>query len=198
MADPELVHVHNDAVAVMSSYVDRVADADLGQSTPCAGWDLRQLLEHMVGQHLGFAAVVRAGAATADAYRPRPFSPATWRTSVADMVAAFAGADLDAKVVEVELDPVRPLPISVLLRAQILDTVVHTWDVAAALGEAFTPTGAGLDLVVTMTPSIPDDERRDRPHAAFAHARGGGNTPWELALSALGRDPAWSPAILPA
>src|SRR4051794_26901095 len=132
MAHTDLVQLHHEALAVASSFVERVDEADLDRSTPCAAWDLRRLLEHMVGQHLGFAAVVRDGSAPASAYLPVSFTPARWRTSMEEMSTAFAGADLDARVVEVELDPVRPLPIAILLQAQILDTVVHTWDVAAA------------------------------------------------------------------
>src|ERR1700710_1975190 len=99
MARTDLPQVHRDALAVASSYVERVGSADLERPTPCAAWDLRLLLGHMVGQHLGFATVARDGAAPSDAYRPVPFSPESWRTSVAEMSGAFAGADLDPRVV---------------------------------------------------------------------------------------------------
>jgi uncharacterized protein (TIGR03086 family) len=193
----DLVQLHRAVLADATAYVSHVSDDDLQRSTPCAGWDLRQLLDHMVGQHLGFARVVRTGTAPADAYRPVPFTPTAWRTSVDEMLAAFARADLEARVVEVELEPVRPLPVSFLLTAQILDTVVHTWDVAAALGEPFTPGPVETDFVLRVATSIPDDDRRDRPCAAFAHARDTQGTPWEQALGALGRDPGWAPPSSP-
>jgi hypothetical protein len=40
----------------------------------------------------------------------------------------------------VELAPI-PLPIGRLVAAQFLDTVVHTWDLASALGERYEPPG---------------------------------------------------------
>ena len=185
------IQLHRTAITVASTYVTRVTDADLARPTPCSGWDLRQLLEHMVGQHAGFAEVVRTGAADADAYRPLPFSRSSWQTSVDELVAAFASADLTHEVVEVELHPTRPLPILVLVQAQLLDTVVHTWDVAAAMGDSFTPDTDTADAVLRIAETIPDDERRERPGAAFAHAVDAGTTPWNRSLGLLGRDPEW-------
>jgi uncharacterized protein (TIGR03086 family) len=182
---------HRTAMDVASTYVERVRDADLRRPTPCAGWDLGQLLEHMVGQHAGFSAVVRDGAADAAAYRPQPFSATSWRRSVDDLLDAFAGADLAAEVVEVELHPTRPLPVAVLVQAQFLDTVVHTWDVAAALGERFDPGPDVAAAVEAIAAPIPDDERRDAAGAAFARAVPTGGGPWERALGLLGRDPGW-------
>jgi len=188
------VQLHRDAIAVASSCVDRITDADLGRPTPCAAWDLRHLLEHMVGPHVGFATVVRTGQADAIAYRPVPFTAASWRASVDDLVTAFAGADLTAKVVEVELHPTHPLPIAVLVQAQFLDTVVHTWDVAAALGARYEPAPDVVAAVLAIAEPIPDDERRDRPGAAFAHAVDAGPTTWSRTLALLGRHVEWATA----
>ena len=187
------VHMHRESLAVASGYIARVTDADLDRSTPCSEWNLRQLLEHMIGQHEGFTEVVRTGAAAASAYRPLPFSPTSWQTSVDDLVAAFGDADLDAKVVEVELHPTQPLPIAVLVQAQFLDTVVHTWDVAAALGESYTPPSDVVDAVLQIAEPIPDDERREKPGSAFARALRTDGTRWERTLAMLGRDAGWTP-----
>ena len=64
---------------------------------------------------------------------------------------------------------------------------MHTWDVAAALGESYTPEADVVDAVLRIAEPIPDDERRDRPGAAFAHAVVGGDTAWERTLGLLGR-----------
>ncbi len=87
----------------------------------------------------------------------------------------------------------RPLPIAVLVQAQLLDTVVHTWDVAAALGESYTPEPDVVDAVLRIAEPIPDDERREKPGAAFAHARETDGTPWERTLALLGRTRAGPP-----
>ena len=184
---------HRAALDVASTYVERVTDADLRRSTPCEAWDLGQLLDHMVGQHAGFATVVRTGVAGADAYGPQPFTPVSWRRSVDELLDAFAGADLATEVVEVELHPTRPLPVAVLVQAQFLDTVVHTWDVAAALGEHFDPGPEVAGAVEAIAAPIPDDVRRESPGAAFAHVVATGDTTWDRTLGLLGRDPGWRP-----
>jgi uncharacterized protein (TIGR03086 family) len=184
---------HRQALEQASTYVARISPDDLGRPTPCAGWVLQQLLDHMVGQHLGFAVVVRDGAAGPEAYHPQPFTPASWQASVDVLLAAFDAADLDARVVEVELDPVRPLPVSSLVVAQWLDTVVHTWDIAATLGESFRPDDDVATAMARIATTIPDDDRRDVPGAAFGHAVDGDDSPWGTTLAALGRDAGWTP-----
>lgn len=194
MTTTDHLAMHRHALGTASSFVERVGAADLMRPTPCAAWDLRLLLEHMLGQHLGFIEVLRAGAAPAEAYRPVPFTLEAWHASVDDLIAAFGAADLGATVVEVELHPTHPLPVAVLLAAQLLDTVVHTWDVAVALGATYAPPADVADAVLAIAAPIPDDAGRDRPGAAFAHAVPSGDGTWERALGLLGRDPRWTAA----
>ncbi len=183
--------LHRTALDAATAVVARITDADLDRPTPCGTWNLRQLLEHMVGQHFGFAAVVRDGKATQDAYRPAAFTQVSWRNSIDEMSAAFATADLAAQVVEIELHPTQPLPIAFLVAAQFLDTVVHTWDLAAALGETYEPDAVSADAVLRIAETIPDDAGRERPGSAFAHALASDSGPWERTLALLGRDIAW-------
>ncbi len=182
---------HRDALEVATSFVERVTAAHLARPTPCRDWDLRHLLDHMVGQHVGFARVVRDGEAPLSAYAPVPFSMTSWRPSVGRLVDAFAAADLETRVVEVELDSMSPLPIGFLVAAQHLDTVVHTWDVAMALGEPYVPPDDVADEMWRMAQAIPDDDRRERPGAAFAHGVWAEGSNWRRALAFLGRDGDW-------
>ncbi|QYG91221.1 TIGR03086 family protein [Iamia sp. SCSIO 61187] len=185
---------HRLAVELATPYIDMVTDADLTRPTPCAGWDLAVLLTHMVGQHRGFAASVTDGDAPLTAFVPAAFSPATWRASVDALVAAFAAAELDATVIQPEMVPEVPLPVGLLVGAQMLDTVVHTWDVARSLGLDFTPPDDLADAVATVLPLIPDDDGRLAPGAPFGPALTAGVGTWDHILAWLGRDPAWSPA----
>jgi uncharacterized protein (TIGR03086 family) len=168
--------------------VRRVGDRDLGLPTPCAGWDLADLLAHMIGQHLGFAAAVRDGSAPGEAYAPRPFTREAWERSVSALADAFARADLGGEVVLVEIAP-EPRPVTFAVGAQLLDTVIHTWDVARALGEPYVPSAELVGAVARGAAVVPDDERRRRPGAAFAPARADGGSEWERTLARLGRDP---------
>lgn len=182
--------LHRRAIAVANTYVDPIVVAERELPTPCADWNLGELLAHMVGQHFGFAEAVRTGNAPKSAYRPVPFSPRVWRQSTRALLDAFAGADLDGTVLEVELHPTQPLPMTMIIGAQLIDTVVHTWDVARSLGQDFEPDDELATAVFRIAQPIPDDERRDQPGAAFAHALPTSGTPWQQTLQLLGRDPA--------
>jgi uncharacterized protein (TIGR03086 family) len=186
----DLREQHRAALALAATVVANVAAPDLGRSTPCADWDLAELLAHMIGQHTGFARAVRDGVGTHAAHRPVPYTAAGWRDSVADLEAAFARADLDAMAVEEELSPT-PLPVRRILQAQLLDTVVHTWDINAALGRPFVPPPPLLGLVVAMAPAIP--AAAYGPGAAFAPPLPARGTPWQQTLALVGRSDPWSP-----
>src|SRR5918999_780638 len=130
-----ILDLHRRAVAGIRSVVDRVSPADLGLPTPCAGWDLRALLEHMAGQDRGFAAAVRAARAGDDvavsAFAPHPLGPspaATVTDGLDEVVAAFA-AGADDPVLLPEFD--RRLPLPIIVQMHLIDTLVHGWDVAA-------------------------------------------------------------------
>jgi uncharacterized protein (TIGR03086 family) len=181
---------HRAALDEATRFVRRVTDDDLTRATACVDWTLRELLAHMVGQHLGFAAAVRNGTAPRAAYAPIPFTLEEWDASVAGLLDAFAHADLAAPAVELELAPV-PLPIGRLVAAQFLDTVIHTWDVARSLDEPYLPSAEVAEVIAGIAEGIPDDDRRCASDAAFAPARPSGGTRWEQALARLGRDPHW-------
>jgi uncharacterized protein (TIGR03086 family) len=197
-----IVELHRRSVAGLRPVVDRVTPADLGRPTPCAGWDLRALLEHMAGQDRGFAAAVRAARAGDDvgvsAFAPHPLGPspaATVAGGLDEVVAAFA-AGADGPVLLPEFGA--RLPVPVIVQMHLIDTLVHGWDVAATLGVQ-ADYGSQLDAEVvaaalTMSEQIPDDESREAPGAAFGHAlpAPADADPWTRVLTLLGRDPAWT------
>lgn len=183
--------LHRHAIHLASTYIEPIVLDERGWPTPCADWNLGQLLAHMVGQHFGFAKAARCGTAPKSAYQPVQYSPGLWRESAEDLLDAFAGADLDAAVLEVELHPTQPLPMSLIVGAQLLDTVVHTWDVARSLGQIFEPDPTLAEAVLAIAEPIPDNDRREGQEAAFAHRLPITGTTWDRMLALLGRDPQW-------
>lgn len=200
---PTIVELHRRTVTAARTVLDRVTPADLDRPTPCAGWDLRALLEHMTGQDHGFAAALRATLAGTDAdlsaFAPRPLGPAPAATLAAgldDVAAAFAGAaEVERTVLLAEFD--RRVPAPVLVAMHQVDTLVHGWDVAAALGIAESYRAELDDEIVAAglatAERVPADEAtRTAPHASFGPALAGGGTDgWTRTLTLLGRDPAW-------
>jgi uncharacterized protein (TIGR03086 family) len=180
----ELINLHDDALTLADLHVSGLRPGDMSRPTPCADWSLGELLAHMIGQHLGFARAARELTAPAEAYRPVPFEPASWAQSVRELRDAFAAADLDGAAVAVELAPT-PLPISQLVAAQLLDTVVHTWDVAESVGTEFTPPKDLLAATATIAEAIPD--RAFGPGRAFVSRLSAGGDTWQRTLALVGR-----------
>lgn len=187
MTVDELRTLHRQAIGEVRPFVRQVDTGDLGRQTPCAGWDLSQLLAHMVGQHRGFAAAVTAGSTARSAYAPEPFDQAKWAESVDALLAAFAGARDDDRILEVELHPTERLPLEFVISAQLLDTVVHTWDVASALDLTYTPSPQLVAPILAMAERIPDGANRTGPDAAFAPALPPSESDWGRLLALLGR-----------
>jgi uncharacterized protein (TIGR03086 family) len=198
-----ILELHRRSVTGIRPVVDRVTPADLGRPTPCAGWDLRALLEHMTGQDQGFAAAVRAthaaGEVDVSAFAPRPLgaSPAATLTAGLDEVVAAFAAGAESPVLLPEFDA--RLPLRTVAGMHLVDTLVHGWDVAAALGVQ-ADYAAKLDpevvaAALAMSEQIPDDVSREAPGAPFGHALAAtaDADPWTRTLTLLGRDPAWQP-----
>ena len=179
--------MHRQAIDEQTPFVERVDTHDLGRPTPCAEWDLGQLLAHMLGQNRGFAAAAAAGTAPKSAYAPAPFDLHSWTESVDGLLAAFAGAADDDHVLLVELLPTEPLPLQFVIGAQLLDTVVHTWDVATALDLTYTPSPQLVAPILAMAEQIPDGDNRTEPDAAFAPAVPAPEDDWGRLLALLGR-----------
>src|ERR1700741_1547693 len=76
---PDLRPLHRIALMASVDMVSTVTNEDLSRETPCAQWNLADLLAHMTVQHRGFAAAARR----------RGADPAIWQpATVADAVAA--------------------------------------------------------------------------------------------------------------
>lgn len=180
-----------EALLGTDAVVRAVTDADLARPTPCEGWSVADLLAHMIGQQEGFASAVSDGDAPRSAYAPVAYTPDAWRGSVERLLRAFDAADLAAEVIEIEFSP-RPLPVDVLLGAQLLDAAVHGWDVARSLGRDHTPSDAVVAAVAEVARPIADDDRRAAA-GFFGPAVGGipDLTMWDGILAHLGRDPSW-------
>lgn len=175
-----------------TAVVRRVRPDDLSRPSPCAGWDLRALLEHMIGQNHGFADAVE-GAAAAAAFAPRAFADTdvadAWEVSAERVASAFGSAPREREVLLVEISPEQPFPVVTALGFHLLDTVVHTWDVATALGFGFRPDDELAALVDAQAAAVPAGPAREAPGAAFAPPVAGASTadPWTHALALLGR-----------
>lgn len=182
-----------DALWTLADICDQVNDDHLDLPTPCAGWDLRTLLEHLTGQHHGIAEALRGSGRDPAVWRPRPIGAdrADLFGSILEVRRALLSEPEETAWMP-ELRPDLPLPTPVVLRAHLVDTVAHGWDVAASIGVPAEFSAPLLTAVYEVARQIPDGPERDQPGAAFAHALPGGDDPTLAGfLALLGRDSSW-------
>jgi uncharacterized protein (TIGR03086 family) len=124
----EPIEAHAEALTGFSAVVEHVGDDDWGRPTPCTEWDTRALVEHVIGFH-EFLLLRPLGVR---AHRPRTGSSARWRATESALRRVLANPEALGDAVEY-FDGSRRRPIAVL-DAMATDTLVHTWDLARAVG----------------------------------------------------------------
>jgi uncharacterized protein (TIGR03086 family) len=128
------------ACAATEAIVEHITDADLGKPTPCAEWDVRALLNHLIGTlHLGAALL-------SDTPPTVPMGPG--ELPAADLVDGDAlkayragvegllGAGQGDALTRTHATPLGDMPGAVLGGFTTLDIAVHGWDLANAIGQA--------------------------------------------------------------
>jgi uncharacterized protein (TIGR03086 family) len=159
------------ASAVMSDLIDRIAADQWTAPTPCTEWNVRDVVNHLVGLNLVFVAMLegspvpergtdRLGADPAGAYRQ-------------------SAAALQAAVVPGVLERSQSTPLGVAtgaerLRWRIADLLVHGWDLGQATATlAELPDDLveqALAFVRAQLPSQPRTGRFDDPQPISASA----------------------------
>ncbi|GAA2857346.1 TIGR03086 family protein [Actinoplanes cyaneus] len=188
-------NVHAAAVRATVGLVDQATVADLTRPTPCAGWDLGDLLAHMTAQHRGFAAAVHGHGrdpAVWEPVRPGDDFREEYAEAAATVVEAFAAPGALAREVQLpELSADRTFPGRLALSFHLVDYVVHGWDVATTLSLPFDLPDDVLAAALPIARAVPDGEARLSPGAAFAPARAvpPGAGPLAEVLLRLGRQP---------
>lgn len=175
----------------------RVRAGDLTRPTPCAGWDLKALLAHVIGQHHGFAAALEQGDAPASGYGFEISDPAelqaAWTRSAECLTAAIGGAPEARPVRLVEFGPDAVFPVDTVVGFHLLDTTVHTWDIAAGLSASYRPDDELVRATATVAAAVPTGASRTRPGAAFGPELPCEQAdPWVAVLARLGRSAARS------
>jgi uncharacterized protein (TIGR03086 family) len=124
----------------------------LHDSTPCPGWDLAMLLDHVSDSiSVLHAAIADGGVGVAPSDHPRPGhgSVARLRRQAAMMLRAYAAAGTAARRVAI-WD--RELTASMVAVTGAVEITVHGWDISVACG-ARRPVPPGLGAV--LLPIVP-------------------------------------------
>ncbi len=130
----DFIGLHRRALESFGGRLRRVRSADLGLPTPCPDWDVRALIAHVVSadewvrQLLGGCSHAEIQVAE-DVLGGDPY--AAWHASASSLHAAFAHPNSLERIVD---HPVGRISAGRLIFFRCLDTVVHAWDLARAIG----------------------------------------------------------------
>jgi uncharacterized protein (TIGR03086 family) len=198
--------LHRIAVLASVDVVSAVIADDLAKPTPCAGWNLADLLVHMTVQHRGFAAAARGHGADEAVWQPGTVAQAlaadpagTYSAAAAEVIDAFAGDDVpDRDFALPDFGPGAVFPGAMAIGFHYVDYVVHGWDVARTLGRSYQLPADVVAGVVPLALMVPDGDFRTIDRAPFGPAVPSADPADDLEciLTYLGRSPQWQPTVV--
>jgi uncharacterized protein (TIGR03086 family) len=188
----DMIKLLDEGFAWTGEQVGKVQPEHLDAATPCTRWDLRALLNHMLG-----AMEQLAGTAAGD---PDPSLLDADELARNDRIGNDPAAAFDA-IVRRALAvwhtpgvlertctlPFGPRPASVVARISVSDAVVHGWDIARALGENTDIPAELAEPLLEIDRQLVDDGVRARAFAAEVTITGG--TASDRLVAFLGRTP---------
>jgi uncharacterized protein (TIGR03086 family) len=133
----DLVGVLEQQVERTGKFVAGVSSDQLSASTPCPGFDVRALLNHIVGGHL-FMVQAAAGETTSGRDMPDVIGddPASaYERSAKELLETFRNPDVLTQTFNLGGNEV---PGDQALGIAIMEAVVHGWDLATATGQDAT------------------------------------------------------------
>lgn len=175
--------------------VRAVGDGDWSRPSPCAEWDARDVVRHIVDMHLVMLRPYDRRPAPGPGVDEDPL--AAFRAARAEVAAIVEDPELAARLTE---SPAGRMPGATMIDGVVSsDLVLHRWDLARATGQDDTMDPDELERMWPGLLEIPDVMR-------IPGAFGPGVTVFgpvvevpadaplqDRALGLLGRDPAWTP-----
>ena len=169
-----------------------VGEHQWDRPTPCAQWDVRHLVEHMVVGHQVFARAL-SGQAVSAVPTPTPSEPsalpAAFAASAAAMLEAFRAPGALEGAVRI---PVGTVPAMVALHLRIVEALVQGWDVARATGQAFRHDDGLARQELGFSRAFLSQVPAGRTPFAPSLSAADDAPPLDRLAALLGRDLAWT------
>ena len=167
----------------------RAADRKWERPSPCDGWDARDVLEHVIGFH----DVLLLRPLGLKPQRPRDDPGRRWSLTLDRLAQALRRDGLFERVVElpaVGTNSSSRLDARTLVPRLSQDVLVHTWDLARAVGADDRLDPGWCALFIDKLPPDPDALSASGMFGQPIAVAGGADAQSRL-LGRLGRDPAW-------
>jgi uncharacterized protein (TIGR03086 family) len=193
----DLPDLHDRALAETRRYVAGVGGDQWKSSSPCEGWDVSELVNHIVSGNFWAGELARGK--TIDEVGDRldgdilgDDPTAAYDESARAASEAFHAPGAMEAPCAVSYGPV---PGEVYLGHRFIDVVVHGWDVARASGHAYIPDPAAVEAIHGFLAQFATPEQ-----AAMRSNIFGPIVPvpdqaplFDRVLGLAGRDPGWTP-----
>jgi uncharacterized protein (TIGR03086 family) len=144
----------NRALANTRAVMAKVSTSQLDAPTPCRSWDVRALINHVIGSARWATAAISGGEAGADEDYAAGDFVASYDESIAAALTAFGEHGAMDKTIQL---PFGDYSGAGLMVVACTDQFTHGWDLARAIGH-HTDLDPGLaeDLLVHARAGIPD------------------------------------------
>ncbi len=158
-----LITALDDSYARATKVIAEIDTAQLARPTPCAQWDVRATLDHLIGATWMFTLVNQDQAVGEDAGRIGDDDPAVALTNAAEAnVASWrAPGAFDGD----RTFPFGTFPADAAAMMNLSEVVVHTWDIATVVEADATIDPTVAELVYDFYRSMSLDPYR--AHGAF-------------------------------
>ncbi len=188
----DAVELHNRTVADFAELVSGVGADQWSAPTPCSDWDVRTLVNHVVGEER-WAVPLMAGKTIAevgnaldgDLLEDDPVGAASLAAREAAVAATSAIDKVHLSYGDEDPDE--------YLRQLAADHLIHGWDLAVAIGE---PPRMDAEIVGEVRKWFAEREELYRSAGMIGEHLKGFTDPSDALLAAFGRDPRWSPGLL--
>ncbi len=185
VTDP--VTLHDRALEAAVSIVANVELSQLGLPTPCADFDVRALLDHVMEGNHRFTAIANGvparPAPTADVERDGVLAP--FRESADAVGAAWRDPAVLERTVRL---PIGDVPGAYALRIHTVEAIVHGWDLAKATGQPTELDPQLYEAAWQASKDVGEHLRGEgRPFGPAVNIQSGSDT--ERLMAWLGRQP---------
>jgi uncharacterized protein (TIGR03086 family) len=187
----DVVELHNRTVTNFAELVGEVADNQWEEPTPCSDWDVRALVNHVVGEERWTVPLMEGKTIpeVGDAFDGDLLADDPARTAADAARGATAAAGRSIDKVHLSYGDEDPHEY---LRQLAADHLIHGWDLSVAIG---AQPRLDSDLVAEVATWFATREDMYRSVGMIGSHLEGFTTPPDQLLAAFGRNPHWSPAL---
>jgi uncharacterized protein (TIGR03086 family) len=189
------------AASELTRVLDGITDDHLDGPTPCPGYSVGALLDHVSGLTLVFTwAAEKSTAKHAVDGGPAPGGPTaahldpTWREVLPERLATLAAAwDDPAAWQGISEAGGVTMPSEVTGLVALDELVLHGWDLATATGQDFRCAQADAEAVLAFASQTADDPAARQGLFGPVVAVPADAPTFDRALGMAGREPSWRP-----